>query len=180
MILPEATIVAMTTVAIALGTNVGDRLGHLQRAVDALRSVVNLVAVSRVYETAPMYVEDQPAFLNAAVSAVTDLGPLPLLQTLKQIEATSGRQQRERYGPREIDLDLVVYGAASYRYRSGHRTILEVPHPRTAERRFVLAPLLDLGLIVPIPGFGLVSDLFEATNSQAATVIPLVDAFLSL
>jgi 2-amino-4-hydroxy-6-hydroxymethyldihydropteridine diphosphokinase len=169
----------MTTVAIALGTNVGDRLGHLQRAVEALRSVVTVVAVSRIYETAPMYVEDQPAFLNAAVLATTELGPLPLLKALKSIESTSGRLHRERYGPREIDLDLVVYGSLRYSYRSAHRTVLEVPHPRTAERRFVLAPLLDLGPVVAIPGFGTVSDVFEATNSQAATVIPLVDAVLS-
>ena len=170
----------MTTVAIALGTNVGDRLRHLQSSVDALRSIVNLVAVSRVYETAPMYVEDQPAFLNAAVRATTDLGPLPLLQALKRIEVMSGRQSRERYGPREIDLDLVLYGSVSYRFVYDHRTILQVPHPRTAERRFVLAPLVDLAVDAPIPGFGIVCDLFEATNSQAASVIPLVDAVLSL
>jgi len=170
----------MTVVAIALGTNVGDRFDHLQRAVVRLQEVIQVDAVSDVYETAPMYVVEQAPFLNAAVRGRTDLGPLPLLRALKAIEQTSGRQHRARYGPREIDLDLVLYGSSAYRFTYGGETVLQIPHPRMAERRFVLAPLRNLFPSLAIPTLVDLDDLLRATNDQAETVLAVQDAVLSI
>jgi hypothetical protein len=170
----------MSLVVIALGTNVGDRLHNMQRAVDMLKTVVRLKKSSRVYETAPMYLEDQPAFLNAAVLAETDLDPRALLRRLKAIEEEVGRKSRERNGPREIDLDLVLFGALQYRYSEKGLAVLQVPHAKTHERRFVLAPVADLLPGTSIPGFGNIEMLLMATNDQAESVVTLEDAVLSL
>jgi 2-amino-4-hydroxy-6-hydroxymethyldihydropteridine diphosphokinase len=170
----------MPLAVIALGTNVGDRLGHMQRAVDALAHVMVLRGASRVYETAPMYLEDQPPFLNAAILAQTDLGPLPLLRRLKMIEQELGRKSREQNGPREIDLDLVLFGNLSYRFSEGGKAVLSIPHPKMGERRFVLAPLADLLPDCQIPNLGPIAKYLEATNGQAETVLPLEHAVLSL
>ncbi len=169
----------MATVLIALGTNVGDRLENLQRAVDALRSLIQIHLVSAVYETAPMYVTDQGPFYNAALKASTDLGPRALLAVLKQCEAHLGRQDRPRFGPREIDLDLISYGQLIYRFEGAERT-LQVPHPRSPERRFVLAPLADVAPNVNLPGFGRVSDLLQQTSTPAEHVVKLPNAILSI
>ena len=170
----------MAVVCIALGSNVGDREGQLVRAVDGLRPAVRLIRASAVYETVPMYVEDQPAFLNAALLAETSLGPLALLKLLKRVEAEVGRAPRERYGPREIDLDLVVYGAAAYRYEDRGKIVLEVPHPRAPERRFVLQPLHDLDPCLLLPGLGSVKDLLLAAETDAESVRRLEHVVLSL
>jgi len=159
---------------------VGDREGYLRRAVERLGRALTLVKASAVYETAPMYVEDQPPFLNAALSANTDLGPLALLRLLKRVEAEVGRAQRERYGPREIDLDLVAYGVAAYRFVERGRTILEVPHPRAPERRFVLQPLFDLDPQLELSGLGSVNDLLQATETDVESVRRLEHVVLSL
>jgi 2-amino-4-hydroxy-6-hydroxymethyldihydropteridine diphosphokinase len=156
-------------VLIALGSNVGDRAANLTRAVEALRQGVEVIAVSRIYETAPMYVTDQPPFLNAAVRVRTCLGPLPVLKFLKATEASIGRQARERNGPREIDLDLIAYGTLAYTFRDG-TVRLQVPHPRAHERRFVMAPLADIAANDHMPGIGRIRELLEATNEQAETV----------
>lgn len=96
-------------------------------------------AVSHLYETAPREVENQPAFLNAACRVETDLEPPALLALLKDIERDLGRISGPRYGPRAIDLDILVWQGGEW--RDAH---LEVPHPRLVERRFALVPLLDL------------------------------------
>ncbi|HNQ66552.1 MAG TPA: 2-amino-4-hydroxy-6-hydroxymethyldihydropteridine diphosphokinase [Smithella sp.] len=126
-------------VALALGSNLGDRFASLRKAVEALASCVEISSASPVYETAPAYVTDQPAFLNAAVIGTTKLEPLPLLWALKNIERDVGRTPTFRYGPRVIDIDIIFYGD----------TILEtpeliLPHPRVFERDFVLKPLADI------------------------------------
>ena len=165
-------------VAIAFGANTGDRAGQIAKAIEILRQELDVLAVSPLYETAPMYVQDQPAFLNGAVLAETVLGPLALLRLLKDTEARVGRQPQERNGPREIDLDLVAYGVLQLR-SWGART-LEVPHPRLSERRFVLQPLYDLDPAMLLPGLGTISALLQATEDQAATVKRFSDAALSL
>jgi 2-amino-4-hydroxy-6-hydroxymethyldihydropteridine diphosphokinase len=127
-----------------------------------------------------MYVEDQPAFLNAALIAETDLGPLPLLQLLKQIEQQIGRKDAPRFGPREIDLDLISYGAAQYKFRESKIEKLVLPHPRAIERRFVLQPLYEIDPDLNLPGLGTVLELLLSTELQAQTVKKLSDALLPI
>lgn len=172
--------VPMVTAYVALGSNVGDRLSHLQAAVDRLRTVMRVTRASHVYESAPMYVTDQPAFLNAAISVKTDLSPTALLAVLKETEREVGRQQRQRYGPREVDLDLVAYGALEYVYRACGRTVLELPHPKTVERRFVLQPLFDIDPQLTLPGLGRVKCLLAQTDDQIADLKRSEHAVLSI
>lgn len=166
----------MAPVAIGLGSNVGDSLLYLRRAMALLGSQISNLRVSSVYETAPMYVEDQPPFLNAAAIGTTELGPIALLSFLKGIEREIGREARIRNGPREIDLDLIAYGVL--RYRFGDR--LEIPHPRIPERRFVLAPLYEIAPDLILPNMGRVEYLLGQTEGQAQDVVLKQDAVLSI
>ena len=142
-------------VHVGLGSNVGDRLGSLRAAVAALRTHddIRVTAASSVYETDPVGPE-QPDFLNAAIEIETDLAPQELLHVLKSIEGELGRIPRERWGPREIDLDLLVYGDLVCDEEG-----LEVPHPRIGGRAFVLVPLEEIAPALEIPGLGVVSSL---------------------
>ncbi len=170
----------MPQVLLGLGSNVGDRLSHLRQAVEALSQVLDLQAASRVYETAPMYVEDQGAFYNAALLAATELSPLTLLKRLKGVESEIGRAKGVRYGPREIDIDLLAYGVLRYRYSCKDQKKLEVPHVRMTERRFVLAPLSDIAPQFLLPGLGVVCELLLRTNEQAESVKAVEDAVLPI
>lgn len=136
----------MATVYLGLGTNLGDRVANLKAAVTALASVAEIEALSRVYETAPLYVTDQPAFLNMAARARTRLDPHHLLERLKSIEDRLGRVASVRYGPRLIDLDILFYDDAVI-----DSDTLVIPHPRLPERRFALAPLADVAAEVRHP-----------------------------
>ncbi len=129
----------MITVFLALGSNLGDRAGHLGRAVAALGAQLRVTAISQLWQTAPMYVLDQPAFLNMALAAETTLAPLELLKLAKSIEADHGRQPGLRFGPRVVDIDILFYGEAVIALPD-----LEIPHPRLGERAFVLAPLAEI------------------------------------
>jgi len=126
---------------LALGSNLGDRVAHLQRAVDALAGVngIRVTAVSRVYETAPVGGPPQDAYLNAAVAIETDLDAHELLARAQAIEALAARVRVERWGPRTLDVDVLLVGDT--RVDSADLT---VPHPRMWERGFVLAPLRDV------------------------------------
>jgi 2-amino-4-hydroxy-6-hydroxymethyldihydropteridine diphosphokinase len=129
----------VTTVYLAFGSNLGDRVANIRRAVEMLAPEVRVLAVSPLYETAPAYVADQPRFVNGALRADTELSPPDLLRHLKTIEREVGRAPAARYGPRLIDLDILFYG--------DRRVVLpelEIPHPRLAERLFVLRPLKDI------------------------------------
>jgi 2-amino-4-hydroxy-6-hydroxymethyldihydropteridine diphosphokinase len=129
----------MPTVVLGLGSNLGDRLATLQRAVDLLDAEhVRVRASSRVWETDPVG-PAQPDFLNAVVRAETDLEPLELLSACHRVEATLGRVRHERWGPRTIDIDVLLYDGDSVDEPS-----LSVPHPRMTERAFVVLPMLDL------------------------------------
>ena len=150
-------------VFVGLGSNQGERLGHLQAAVEgfAARQKVEVLAASPVYETEAHTLrpnEAQPAFLNAALRLRTALAPEALLELGQRLEAAAGRlpeDQRTRWAPRPLDVDLLVFGEKTQ--RTGR---LALPHPRLAERRFVLQPLADLcpNLRVPAP--------FEATAQE--------------
>jgi len=142
---------------IGLGSNLGDREETLRRAVDLLRSdEVEVVAVSSLRATDPVGVADQPRFLNGAVEVETTLGPRELLDRLLGIECDLGRTRTEetRWGPRTIDLDLLLFGDERV-----DEPGLVVPHPRLAERRFALEPLAELDPALEIPGIGSVRAL---------------------
>jgi 2-amino-4-hydroxy-6-hydroxymethyldihydropteridine diphosphokinase len=147
---------------VGLGANVGDARRTLERAVHALAALpgVRLRRVSRLYSTRPVGVTDQPDFYNAVVALDVPAGPDPetgslaLLAALKQLELAFGRQQRDRWGPREIDLDLLVFGRHALRVERPDGRWLEVPHPLAHERLFVLAPLSDLAPGLRPPGWG--------------------------
>ena len=129
----------MTTAYLAIGSNLGDRVDNLRRAAAMLAPEVRLLAASPLYETAPAYVVDQPRFVNGALKVETALAPRDLLRKLKGIEQAVGRQPGMRNGPRIVDLDILFLGDTVL---SGGE--LEIPHPRLAERLFVLRPLNDL------------------------------------
>jgi 2-amino-4-hydroxy-6-hydroxymethyldihydropteridine diphosphokinase len=126
-------------VAIALGSNLGDRAAFLTAAIDALRPSVSSLRMSSVHETAPVGVAPQPAFLNAAAVGRTDLTPQDLLRVLLDIEARFGRERPFPGAPRTLDLDLILYGGDVI-----DTTDLVVPHPRFRQRRFVLEPLAEI------------------------------------
>ena len=148
----------MAKVFIALGGNQGDRPALLAAALDLLTDVVRVVERSPVYETAPKYVTEQPAFLNMVVEGRTELAPEPLLDALKAIENGLGRVAGQRYGPRPIDLDILFYDDMIM-----ETDRLTIPHPRLQERRFVLQPLADIAAGHRYPGSGKsVADLLAA------------------
>jgi 2-amino-4-hydroxy-6-hydroxymethyldihydropteridine diphosphokinase len=136
-----------TEVAIGLGSNLGDRLNHLRFGVRRLRTVLEGLRCSGVYETAPEGVTDQPAFLNACCTGRTRLSARQLLAELKDAERAAGRRPRARDGPRELDLDVLLY-ADSVIEELG----LVVPHPRFRERAFVLVPLAEIAADWVVPG----------------------------
>lgn len=131
----------MTTITatVALGSNLGDRLGQLRAGVEGLRNVGEVVSVSALYETDPVGGPDQGRYLNAVVVLETRLDPEELLETMQRIEGDSERTRDIHWGPRTLDLDLITYDN-----RDVTLPHLQVPHPRAHERRFVLAPLLDV------------------------------------
>ena len=126
-------------VYLALGTNLGDRKNNLTEALQLLPPQVEVVSISRLYETAPAYVLDQPAFLNIVIKGRTRLSPPDLLVYLKKIEADVGREKSIRYGPRKIDLDIIFYDDLILDTPG-----LQIPHSRMQERGFVLRPLADI------------------------------------
>ncbi len=130
----------MKTAFLALGSNLGDRETNLRAAVSRLESdEIRVVRRSSLYETAPQEILDQPWFLNAVVEIETRLFPLQLLARVREIERQMGRRRVTPKGPRNIDIDILFYG------RSVIATAeLEVPHPRLAQRRFVLEPLAEI------------------------------------
>ena len=128
-----------TPVAIALGTNLGDRHAHLAFAVSRLASILTDLRHSSWHDTAPVGVVDQPRFLNGAIVGETDLSPRQLLEMLMAIERERGRHRPFTGAPRTLDLDLVFYGTETIGEPG-----LVVPHPRFRERLFVLKPLAEL------------------------------------
>jgi 2-amino-4-hydroxy-6-hydroxymethyldihydropteridine diphosphokinase len=160
---------------IGLGSNLGNREDYLRQACEALRSSprVAIRRVSSSYETEPWGFVDQPAFLNAVVEIVTELEPIQLFCTLQRIERELGRKQRFRWGPREIDLDLLLYGD-----RTVARRGLVVPHPAMYERAFVLAPLVKLAPWLKTPGGEPIRDILARLNraGQRTTIQTLSSA----
>ncbi|MFA0888565.1 MAG: 2-amino-4-hydroxy-6-hydroxymethyldihydropteridine diphosphokinase [Synergistales bacterium] len=154
--------------AIGLGSNIGDRLGNLRQAVTYLiESRFSLCAASSVFETPPFGRTDQPPFLNAAVVGQFEGKPRALLNLLKDIERRIGRQDRGRWGPREIDLDLLLIPDLVYRDDQ-----LEIPHPGLAIRAFALVPLAEIAprWIHPVLGVE-IADLAERFEAEAKSFL---------
>jgi 2-amino-4-hydroxy-6-hydroxymethyldihydropteridine diphosphokinase len=137
-------------VAIALGSNLGDREATLRRAADALAAFIDRLTVSSFIETAPIGVDQpQPDYLNAAAAGFTALGPRRLLETLQSLERAQGRLRTTRNAARTLDLDLILYGGVVL-----DEPGLVVPHPRFRSRGFVLAPLAEIAgdMVDPVTG----------------------------
>ena len=146
----------MTRTVLALGSNLGDRLANLQGGLDALLAGPGLtaVAVSGVYETAPVGGPEQPDYLNAVLVADTTLPAAALLRRCQQAEAAFHRVREVVWGPRTLDVDIIVYGDVV-----SDDPDLTLPHPRAAQRAFVLAPWLEADPGAAIPGQGPVPGL---------------------
>jgi 2-amino-4-hydroxy-6-hydroxymethyldihydropteridine diphosphokinase len=138
----------MERVYIGLGSNVGDRYRHLSDAVKELNRLegTSVVAVSSIFETEPVGVENQDPFYNAAVELRTELDATSLYHALKRVEQAIGRRPTFRYGPREIDLDLLLYGGELI-----ENEWITVPHKEVRTRRFVLTPLAEIASDVMHP-----------------------------
>ncbi len=127
------------TVFLCLGSNLGNRAANLHTAIAAMAAEIPLVQQSSIYETEPWGYTDQPAFLNQAIRGTTHLEPMDLLAFLKKIERTHGRSETFRFGPRIIDLDILLYDDLVM-----DSPVLTIPHPRLTERAFVLIPLAEI------------------------------------
>ena len=139
------------TAYVGLGSNVGDRVGNIRKALSMLDKVdnVSVLAVSSLYETEPEGYEDQDLFVNAAAQMETTLSPGELLYLFKRVEQAIGRKKTVKWGPREIDLDLLIYDQLCLQNAD-----LVVPHPRMHQRAFVLVPLAEIGADVLHPVLG--------------------------
>ena len=155
-------------VYIGLGANVGNRLANLRLALARMQTFARLEAVSRLYETAPVGLQEQPSFLNAACRVTTGLEPAALFRFLKNLEAEIGRRPGgPPGGPRPIDLDILLYGE-----RLVETGGLRIPHPRLAERAFVLAPLCDLAPDLRHPVLGkTMRELLDAVGEAGIKAI---------
>lgn len=149
------------TVYLALGSNAGERAAHLQAALAAMPPKVRPLIQSPIYETPPWGYAEQPAFLNMVAQAETELPPLELLKFLKALEVEVGRTPSFRYGPRQIDLDILFYDDLVLETPE-----LSLPHPRLHERAFVLVPLADVAPNLRHPLLNqTVTEMLEGVNS---------------
>ena len=159
----------MEQVSVGLGSNLGDPRAQVERASRALASLpkTRLMQSSRLYRSAPWGRADQPEFVNAVVALQTELTPRELLEALLAIERAAGRaRDATRWGPRVLDLDILVFGD-----RLIDEPGLHVPHPHLHERAFVLLPLAEIAPHLIVPGHGRVDDL--ARRIDASTCRPL-------
>ncbi|MGH8070526.1 MAG: 2-amino-4-hydroxy-6-hydroxymethyldihydropteridine diphosphokinase [Candidatus Entotheonellia bacterium] len=149
----------MTRAHIGLGANMGDRLQFLQRAVKRLGETIGIqvIDVSSVYETEPVGPTDQPWFLNAVAAVDTNLSPVTLLDQTQAIERTLGRETTYRWGPRTIDLDILLYDDRQVRTAT-----LVIPHAELCHRAFVMIPLLELDPNLVLPDGAVVSACLNA------------------
>jgi 2-amino-4-hydroxy-6-hydroxymethyldihydropteridine diphosphokinase len=156
-------------VYIGLGTNLGRRLGNLKAAAQALQPPVVPLEYSPIYETAPWGYADQPDFLNQVIKAETGLTPIGLLAHLKGIEQDMGRIASFRNAPRVIDLDILFYDDQVMQTRK-----LTIPHPRAAERAFILVPLADIAPDLHHPVLGrTIAELLAGIDTSTVKKYPV-------
>lgn len=151
----------MVDAVIGLGSNRGDRHRFIRRAVEELSRIGTVVAVSSLYETAPIGGPDQDPYLNAAAVVDTDLTPAGVVAECLAIERSLGRERGERWGPRTIDLDLLLYGDVSQ-----DTADVTVPHPRLEERRFALEPIVEMLPDARLPDGRRLADLLAGVSDQ--------------
>ena len=160
----------VVTAYLGLGSNLGDRRQNLQDAtelLDTLDDGVRVLRSSSVYETEPWGLEDQPKFLNSVLEIAAAVPPERLLALAKQVEQTLGREWSPRYGPRLIDVDVLLYGEAVM-----EQPHLQIPHPRMELRAFVLAPLAELadGIVHPVLGVTIGQLTAEVDGKEGVTL----------
>ncbi|KDR94420.1 2-amino-4-hydroxy-6-hydroxymethyldihydropteridinediphosphokinase [Peptoclostridium litorale DSM 5388] len=155
----------MADAFISLGSNMGDRLLNLKNAIEKIQGLedTNVLSKSSVYETEPWGLEEQDSFLNMCINIETGLSPRELLQKLLGIESELGRKRIIRWGPRTIDLDILIYDDISVEEED-----LLIPHPRISERAFVLMPLEEIAAGMTINGRSIDYWLKKASNQGIA------------
>lgn len=157
------------SVFLGLGSNVGDKENNLAQAIDKIDTIErsSIIRVSSIYESEPWGRKDQEPFLNQVTEIKTNLEPETFFTVCQKIEKSLGREPSLRWGPRIIDIDLLLYH---------HRIIddegLQVPHPRLTQRRFVLVPLVEIAPHVTIPGFGVNAlEILQACEDSGKVII---------
>lgn len=143
----------MSRAVLSLGSNLGDRMGHLQGALDLLAERVDVIAISGIYETSPVGGPEQDDFLNAVIIVETTLAPQELLELCQQVEADRDRVREVRWGPRTLDVDIIAMDDMVL-----DDPALTLPHPRAHERAFVCVPWLDVDADATLPQ-GRIADL---------------------
>ncbi len=153
----------MTEVVLSLGSNLGDRLGNLKSAIEQLssRHIMSDINTSSVYETAPIGGPEQEDFLNIVCIGKTTHEPVSFLQEIQSIENDLGRTRTVRWGPREIDIDIITFGDVLL-----NSPTLDIPHARAFQRAFVLMPWLELDEEALLPGFGPASQFLTKIGNQ--------------
>lgn len=151
----------MTNVFLGLGGNMGDRREMMRSAVAGIRRVLDDVAVSSLYESAAWGVTEQPAFLNAVARGRASLEPVELLDAMQAIEHDLGRVRERHWGPRVIDIDILLFGSEVI-----DEPRLQVPHPYMSQRGFVLRPLADLAAGLTLPDGSLVGELLTTIDQN--------------
>jgi 2-amino-4-hydroxy-6-hydroxymethyldihydropteridine diphosphokinase len=161
----------MEIIFLALGSNIENRKQHIETAIDLLREKVHDIFVAPLYETKPRYFEDQQNFFNTVLRGFTDLKPRELLQFTQTVQQDVGRVERFRNGPREIDIDILMYDQIVYQDKD-----LEIPHPRLQERDFVLQPFADINPDFLHPVLKLtIKELLETLPEEEISVIKMVE-----
>ena len=141
---------------IALGSNLGDSKSIFSEAIIQIGKSVEVQSISKFYETIPVGGPEQPNYLNAVLIGDTQMPPLELLTQLQSIENSAGRVREERWGPRTLDLDLIIYGDLLMK-----EELLTLPHPRAHERNFVLEPWVEIDPQAVLPGYGKIGVLLK-------------------
>ncbi|MBI4734410.1 MAG: 2-amino-4-hydroxy-6-hydroxymethyldihydropteridine diphosphokinase [Rubrobacteridae bacterium] len=162
----------MSHAFLGLGSNLGDRVGNLKSAALLLQqhSRIKITKMSSVYETEPIGNVEQPGFLNCVILTETDLAPNELLKVVNQIEMDLKRERSIRWGPRTIDIDILLF-----ENKKINEPELIIPHPRICERAFVLVPLLELSPQIEIPGVGKAKDCVDIVQGQGIKKLAALD-----